>query len=301
MLRIVICVLFFLIGNIAFSQEIALTFDDAPTQNGPLFTGAERTKKIIQQLKSKGIERAAFFVITRNINELGIERIKQYSDAGHFLANHTHSHQRIDRLGTATYINDIRKADSVLKQMKGFKPWFRYPFLDEGRTESARDSIRGALKSMNLTNGYVTIDDYDWYLNSLLRQAIEKKQKTNDDVLRDIYIDHIWKSILFYDEVSKKVLGRSAKHVLLLHENDLAAKYIGDLIDFIRSKGWKIISPEEAYQDPISNAIPNVLFNGQGRIAAIAREKGIPARELVQESEDEEYLVKLVKERKVFE
>lgn len=297
MLRLATC-LFVLVTRLAFSQEVALTFDDAPMDNGPMFTGDERTSKIIQHLKDKGVEHAAFFVVTRNTVSLGMDRIKRYADAGHFIANHTHTHQAIAAMGTANYIDGIRKADSALKQLKGFRPWFRYPFLDEGKTESARDSIRAALKEMNLINGYVTVDDYDWHLNHLLRQAIQKKQKVNSDLLKEIYIDHIWKSILFYDDVSKKTLGRSAKHVLLLHENDLAAQYLGDLIDFIRSKGWKIISPEEAYKDPIATVIPNVLFNNQGRIGAIAREKGTPARELIQESEDEDYLENLVRSKK---
>ena len=53
--------------------------------------------------------------------------------------------------------------------------------------------------------------------------------------------------------------------------------------------------------DPIAIHVPDVLFNGQGRVAAIAREKGIPARDLVQISEDEEYLDKLVKDYHIFE
>ena len=71
--------------------------------------------------------------------------------------------------------------------------------------------------------------------------------------------------------MAKEVLGRSPKHVLLLHENDLAALFIKDLIKHIRESGGKIISPAEAYKDPIADFIPNVLMNNQGRIAAIAK------------------------------
>ena len=57
----------------------------------------------------------------------------------------------------------------------------------------------------------------------------------------------------------------------------------------------------DAYQDPIAAQLPDVLFNGQGRVAAIAKEKGKPSRELVQESEDEAYLDEEAKRKKVFE
>ena len=283
------------------AQEIAITFDDAPTGDGPLYTGTERTTRILSQLKENGVSQVAFFVVTRNIDATGAKRLQRYSDAGHLLGNHTQSHQWIYQLGTKTYIQDIRIADSKLRTMKGFVPWFRYPFLDEGKSKPVRDSIRSALTDLKLTNGYVTIDNYDWYINNLLKQAVQKGNKINYEALGSLYIEHIWNSIQFYDKIARETLGRSPRHVLLLHENDMSARFVGDLIRYIKSKGWKIISPADAYQDKISRIIPDVLFNGQGRIAAIAREKGILAKDLVQESEDEVYLENLVKSRKVFE
>jgi peptidoglycan-N-acetylglucosamine deacetylase len=300
-MRKISTLLFYLLATAGWAQEIALTFDDVPTSNGPIYSGQVRTDKIIQHLKNKGVEHVAFFVITGNIDDRGSARLRKYSDAGHFIANHTHSHRRMDAMGLAQYIRDIEIADDKLRSHPGFKPWFRFPFLDEGRTESKRDSLRTLLNNLQLMNGYVTVDNYDWYINNLLKDAVSKKMKVDTASLRNLYIDHIWQSIAFYDAISKRVLGRSAKHVLLLHENDLAALFVDDLIDHIRSKGWKIISPDEAYYDPIAQQIPNVLFNGQGRIAAIAREKGVPARELVQESEDEEFLKTLVQTKKVFQ
>jgi peptidoglycan-N-acetylglucosamine deacetylase len=284
-----------------YAQEIAITFDDAPTTDGPLFTGKERTKRLLDQLKTEKVDQVAFFVITGNIRSAGSERLFHYATAGHLLANHTHTHESIQSMGVKGYTNGIRKADSLLKTLPGFMPLFRYPFLDEGKSVATRDSIRAALKMFGLTNGYVTIDNYDWYINNLVKKAITAGQKVNHDALRSLYMEHIWNSIQFYDQIAQRVLGRSPRHVLLLHENDLAAYYLTDLIRYIRSKGWKIISPKAAYEDPIARQVPDVLFNGQGRVAAIAREREIPARELVQESEDEIFLDALVKERKIFE
>lgn len=283
------------------AQEIAITFDDAPTHDSPALKGDARTRLIIEHLKSNNVDQAAFFVLTNNINAESQKRLSQYSRAGHLLANHSHTHLWIHEVGTEKYIQDVAKADSVLSPYPSYKKWFRYPYLNEGRTIGSRDSIRVALKELNLINGYVTIDNYDWYLNNLLQQAVKNHKKVNESKLRAIYIDHIYSSVLFYDNIAQQHLGRSPKHVLLLHENDLAALFLGDLIRHLRQKGWKIITPEEAYEDPIARQVPDVMFNGQGRVAAIAREKGIPARDLVQLSEDEAYLESLVKEEKVFE
>jgi peptidoglycan/xylan/chitin deacetylase (PgdA/CDA1 family) len=284
-----------------YAQEIAFTIDDAPLGDGPVFTGKERTQKILDHLKQQKVSQVAFFVVTGNINASGKERLQRYADGGHLLANHTHSHKWIHILGTAAYINDIKRADSILRPMKGFTPWFRYPFLDEGRTISARDSIRVQLQNFNLANGYVTVDNYDWYINGLLRKAISEGRKVNYDKLRSVYLDHLWNSIQFYDGLAQRILGRSPRHVLLMHENDLTAYFLSDLITLLKEKGWKIISPVDAYKDPISGIIPDVLFNGQGRVASIAKEKGLASKDLVQEAEDEAYLDELMKEKKVFE
>jgi hypothetical protein len=88
---------------------------------------------------------------------------------------------------------------------------------------------------------------------------------------------------------------------LLLHENDLAALFLDDLIRLLKDKGWKIISAEEAYNDPIAKEIPDVVFNGQGRVGAIAFARGRKPETLIQRSEDEKYLDELLRERKAFE
>lgn len=300
--RVIFIIVILFVTVSSYAQEIALTFDDAPTGDGSLFTGMERTSRIIETLKKNHIKQAAFFVVTAHINDEGLRRLKMYSDAGHLLANHSHSHNWTHVMGTTNYIRDVQKADSILKATGlPYKPWYRYPFLDEGQTKTSQDSIRNALAALSLMNAYITIDNYDWYLNSALATAIKNKSKINYNELKKFYIEHVWNSIQFYDNIGRKVLGRSPKHVLLLHENDLAALFLGDLIQFLRDKGWKIISPEEAYTDAIAKETPDVLFNNQGRVGAIAFVKGIKPAALVQPSEDEKYLEKSMTARKVFE
>ena len=56
-----------------------------------------------------------------------------------------------------------------------------------------------------------------------------------------------------------------------------AALFIKDLVNALKSKGWKIISPERAYSDPKTKVYPqNTLNHGQGRIVAHAVESNIP-------------------------
>lgn len=289
-----ICLIAILLGltTQSRSQNIALTFDDAPRGNGAYYTGIQRTRILIEKLRESGVSQVAFFVTTSQVDSLGRARLEAYGEAGHIIANHSHSHARIHRLGSDRFIEDIFAADAIIRNIPGFKPWFRYPFLDEGRTVAARDAIRKALAKKGYVNGYVTIDNYDWHLERLFQERLREGHVVDITRLRVVYLQHIWNSITFYDDIAQKVLGRSPDHVLLLHENDLAALFIGDLIKLIRSKGGEIVSPEEAYRDAIAAEVPDVLMNNQGRIAAIAKARGYRGP-LRQESEEADYLLRL--------
>lgn len=136
-------------------------------------------------------------------------------------------------------------------------------------------------------------------MEALLQDAIASGRRINFDQLRKIYIKVLTDNIEFYDVMAQRTLKRSPKHVLLLHENDLAALYISDLVASLKNKGWSIISVENAYTDPIAKIEPDTFFLGQGRVAAIAYAKGDPGPFGKWESELE--LEKLFEAEKVFE
>ncbi len=271
------------------AREIAITFDDAPRPDTRFFTAEERNQKLLQALTEQDVK-ALFFITTRHINNSNKSRLKLYTEHGHLLANHSHQHLSANTIDAKDYLADVTKAHKILNDFPGYVPFFRYPMLHEGNSIEKRDIIRKGLSELNLANGYVTIDNYDWYLDSLLQQAVKQKRDIHLEVWEEYYIQHLLSSIQFYDAIANEYLNRSPKHVLLLHENDLAALFVGKLIDRLKKDGWKIIDPVEAYQDPIAQITPETLFNNQGRVAAIAETKGAQRKKLVQNSEDDVYL-----------
>ncbi len=280
-------------------QEIALTFDDAPRRNEAYFTGAYRTEVLIKKIKDLDIKEVAFFCVPSRFSAQSRKRILAYAKAGHIIANHSYKHPRCSKTSTTAYIADIKRADKYLQNISGFKRWFRFPYLDEGDQITKRDSIRKALTDMQYRNGYVTVDTYEWYLNYLFEQALNQQQAVNYDLLRNIYINHIWKSIRFYDSLAIATLNRSPRHVLLLHENDLTTLFLTDLVTFIRNKGWTIISPTAAYNDSIAYIEPKSLYSYKGRVANLAHEKGI-ITDVSRQEEDTLYWKKYFIEKKVF-
>ena len=267
------------------TKRLALTYDDAPLGTGPVFSGAERTDALINQLDEAKTGPAVIFVTTRGLSaDNGAARIAKYAEAGHLIANHSHGHVWASRTETETYIEDIDRAEDALSAFGNRRPWFRFPFLDEGGSGEAnrdgvkRDALRSALEQRELLSGYVTIDTYDWHLDRRWSEAVREGQQVDMMALSKLYTDMVVDAANHYDRLGQQVLNRRPAHVLLLHENDLAASFTVDLVKALEKDGWQIIHPDAAFADPMATTLPETLFSGMGRISALAADQGLRDR-----------------------
>lgn len=260
-------------------KRIALTFDDIPRDRGAWLDDDERARRLIAGLREAGVEQAAFFLNPGRIAEKpGAEtRIAAYAAAGHVLANHTATHPHLNVTEPAAYLAEIDAAEAWLKDRPGYRPWFRFPYLDEGQRDLAkRDAIRAGLAARGLTNGYVTVDASDWFYEQAAIDAVKAGKNIDRDALRDLYIESHVESAEFTDALARRALGRSPAHVMLLHETDLAAFWIADLVRALKARGWRVVSADEAFADPIAQIVPDVPVAQGGLIEAIAWQRGLP-------------------------
>ena len=132
------------------------------------------------------------------------------------------------------------------------------------------------LKARGLQNGYVTVDGSDWNMEGLAVEAKKAGKKIDMAALRDLYVETHVESANFADRLMIKAIGRSPAQVVLLHETDLAGLFIGDLIAALRRDGWEIITPDEAYADPIHTAMPDTPWAAGTLAEALAWEKKLP-------------------------
>jgi peptidoglycan-N-acetylglucosamine deacetylase len=257
-------------------KRIAITFDDAP-RGDTHFPGSERAQRLLGELKSVGVQ-AAFFCSTAALDAEGRERIETYRAAGHLVANHAYAHPDLHRVGADAFIADFARAAKGLESFPDARKWFRFPYLHEGRTAQERDAVRKAIAAAGYAQGYVTVDNYDWYMDRLFQEAVAAGREVDHARLRDAYVQILVDGAEFYDGIARKALGRSPVHVLLLHENDLAALFVADLVGALNAKGWEVVSADEAYADPIAKQEPRTLQLGQGRVVALAVDRGYKGR-----------------------
>jgi peptidoglycan/xylan/chitin deacetylase (PgdA/CDA1 family) len=264
------------------TKRIALTFDDAPRNRGAFFTPDERTRRLIAGLRLGRVPQAAFFVnpgfLPQPDGAGGEARLDAYVAAGHVLGNHSWNHPHLNATTAEDYLANIDKADAWLRPHAGFRPWFRFPFLDEGGNDKAkRDAVRAGLKARGYQNGYVTAEASDWNMESLT-VAAKRAGKTMDmDALRTLYVESHVLAADYYDDLAIKIWARSPVHVMLLHETDLAALYIADLVAALRADGWEVVSADAAFADPINLLFPDTPSANGTLTEAAAWEKGLPA------------------------
>lgn len=272
--------------------QVAITIDDFTWNKSLRLDPDQRNRAMLQALKSHGDLKAALFVKGKNVElEKGKELLRDWDTSGHLIGNHSYSHQYFNsnRIGAAAFITDILKCDALLKDYPHFQKLFRFPYLKEGETAAKRDTVRAFLKEHDYRIGHVTIDASDWAVEDRLSNRLAKDAAADLKPYRDFYLEHMWERSLYYDELSRKALGRSVKHTILMHYNLLNALFLGDLLDMFESKGWKLIDAVEAFKDPVFSAMPKIVPAGESLIWAIAKEMGKFDKQLRYPGEDSEY------------
>jgi peptidoglycan/xylan/chitin deacetylase (PgdA/CDA1 family) len=266
-------VLFFLLGSLAFAKEIALTFDDAPVHSTYHFESTKRTDELIKKLKDLNVSGTMVFANPCKDEVNGILQLKKYVDAGHFIANHSCSHPRLDDVGFEVYSKDTKKADGLLVPLMIGKKFFRFPFLNEGKDVLVRDQMRDWLKNNQYRNGMVSVDNDDYIVSWAINKAKSQGKKIDYEKVEKLFLNHVLGAVDYYDDLAVKRIGYSPKHVILLHEVDATVMFIDSLVKELKKKGWSIIPATEAYEDKLYLEEPKNVYANNGIVAQVAFEK----------------------------
>ncbi len=267
--------LFILFSPLISSKEIAFTFDDAPMPDSNHFKSVARTEELIKKLNELNVPPVMIFAnpCKGNNRSATIEQLKKYQTAGHLIGNHTCSHLRLDDVGYPKYSKDAESADEFLLPIMTGQKFFRFPYLNEGTDLELRDKVRSWMNLHGYRNGLVSIDNDDYFFSSKIKLAKSRGKKIDYKKVEVLFIEHLLGAVNYYDDLAKKTIGRSPKHVLLLHEMDATVMFLGALVRELRRQGWKIISINEAFTDEIYLEQPKNTYSNNGIIAQIATEK----------------------------
>jgi peptidoglycan/xylan/chitin deacetylase (PgdA/CDA1 family) len=258
------------------AQSVALTFDDGFNPRTQAQAKAWNAA-MLRTLAQEGVS-AALFPAGRSVDSAeGLALVRAWGDHGHRVGNHTYSHQSLAAATTslAAFEADVLRNEALLKSSPGWTPRLRFPFLKEGDTAEKRDGFRAWMSAHGYRPAPVSIDASDWYYSVRFQEAETRAPGALTAKFRRAYLDHLWDRATYYDGLARRVLGRSPKHVLLLHTNAINAAFLSDVIHLFRSRGWTLISPEEAFADPLYELRPTALPAGESLLWSLAKQRGV--------------------------
>ena len=182
---------------------VLLTFDDAPYGN---------SLQIADTLEDHGVS-AIFFVNSMYMEDAeGLEAIQELHDRGFEIANHTHTHAKLDDYSEENQRDEIITTNDIIEEATGERPrFFRAPH--GVMTEYSKQVVaEEGMTWMNWSFGY------DWEV-----------QYQDADALADITLN-------------TELLGNGAN--ILMHDREWTAAAVPEIVDGLIEQGFTIVDPK---------------------------------------------------------
>lgn len=247
-------------------RSVAVTFDDLPGPPAGLVSNTvaglqENTRKLLASFREHRVPVVGFvnegkLVVEGETPADALDRaavLKSWLAAGFELGNHTYSHKSLNTTPLEEFEADVVRGEPVTRGLlteQGRKlRYFRHPFLQVGLDLEKRRAFEEFLAGHEYTIAPVTIDNDEYvyafvYADALRRRDLAMASRVAVDYLR--YMEAVF---AFCEGVSRNLLGREMRQVLLLHANALNADYFGKLATIMKARGYRFIALPEALAD----------------------------------------------------
>ncbi|OPZ13025.1 MAG: Polysaccharide deacetylase [Alphaproteobacteria bacterium ADurb.BinA280] len=261
------------------AQTLALSFDDGPhLHDTPILSAAGRNTALLAALARHQAKAILFVTANNGANQPeGLALARAWGEAGHVIGNHTMSHLDLNSAATtlAAYQQEVLDCDAVIRDLPGYRRWFRFTYLREGNTPEKRDGMRALLKAQGYRNAYVTLDTSDWRFNALLVQILLAHPDADVQPIKVQYIAHVLQRAAAYRALAQQLQGRDIPQMLLLHHNLINALWLDEVLSALKAQGWTFVDPETAFADPIYRLEPDRPVAGQSLLLSMARVLGL--------------------------
>ena len=167
-------------------KYIALTFDDGPR--------ADTTGRLLEGLAERNAA-CTFFMIGEQVRGNEYLVCRMVAD-GHQIGSHTYSHTRLTTLSVENMVEEIHKAETVLREVAGNKSfWLRPPY-------GQIDHIRA--KEVQTPMIYWSVDPQDWKLldtEKVVDAVVSTVQPGDIILLHDFYSTSVDAALQIVDQL----------------------------------------------------------------------------------------------------
>ncbi|HEX2188918.1 MAG TPA: polysaccharide deacetylase family protein [Longimicrobiaceae bacterium] len=254
-------------------RTIAFTFDDLPMSRDGAY-GPERmrevTARMLDQLCGAGIVAVGFV----NEDKLGrgdpaarTALLERWLDAGMELGNHTYGHVSFWSTPLEEYQRQVLRGERATRRLlaeRGQRPrYFRHPYLNTGPDLPSKEAFERFLAEHGYQVAPVTVDNLDVTYALAYDNAYARGDSALMRRIGGAYLEHMRESVVFSEELSRRLLDREPAQVLLLHANALNADYLDELVAMLRERGYGFVPLDRALADP-AYALPDRYTGRRG-------------------------------------
>lgn len=242
-------------------RRIAVTIDDLPAV--AMADSAEvewLTATLLESLEAHGVVATAFVNSGKLAGDSATRVVRtallrRWLAAGHRLGNHGAYHLSAADAPLDAVRQDIVAGDSIPRALaaEASSPyrWYRFPFLQDGTSDSAHAVIHALLDSLQLQDAPVTVDSRDWLFAAAWRQAAHEGDSLTMRQVEQAFIRYVHASLRYHERLARKVAGGGVAHVLLLHANPMTARTLDAVLTAIHAARYAIVPLDDALTDPI--------------------------------------------------
>jgi peptidoglycan-N-acetylglucosamine deacetylase len=237
----------------------AVTFDDLPFPgHESLEHGKDLLDRLAATMRAHEIPAVGFVnegkLYVKDEVDARIAALRRWLDQGHDLGNHTFGHVSVRAVPLPAYTEDVIRGETVtrmlLTERGGTLRYFRHPFLWTGPTDEYRQGIVSFLAERGYTVAPVTFDTQDYVFAGVYADAVHRGDQALARRVAEAYLAYSEENVAYFEELAVAVLGRSVRHVMLLHANKLNADVAENLVALLKRRGYTFITLAEALADP---------------------------------------------------
>jgi peptidoglycan/xylan/chitin deacetylase (PgdA/CDA1 family) len=241
-------------------RTIAITIDDLPlAPNADDLATVKRINEALVGLLARRRVPAIGFVNEGKLQVTGerdarIAVLSSWLDAGLSLGNHTFSHSSLRDIPLPAYEDDVIHGEVITRQLlaqRGGSPtlYFRHPYTATGPTAEIKEAFETFLHARGYVIAPFTVENSDYIFNRILIEALKRNDTDEAACTRAAYLDHTDAVITFCEGLARDTFGRDIPQILLIHDSELNAGVLGDLLDRLSARGYSFVSLDEALRD----------------------------------------------------
>jgi peptidoglycan/xylan/chitin deacetylase (PgdA/CDA1 family) len=202
------------------------------------------------------------FVIQKSVENLGMDAgtaiLRKWVYGGFDLGNHSYGHPDFDDLTTKQFEDQIVRGEATIVPVMAAaarKPeFFRFPFNHTGETREKHDAIAAFLAQRGYRPAPCTIETSDWMFNSAYARMLAGHDDASAARLRQEYLAFTSAQVDYFSRLNRQVWGYEPPEIMLIHDNQLNADVIDELLGLFEKKQYRWVTLSEAETDPAYRA-----------------------------------------------